>query len=263
VEVTFRGLDGLVVTAGTDLTERGAARIAVPPFVQMRSGQFSSGTVTVSIAGVASARSLAIEAPPGVDADPGDLTVDLLDFAIEKLFEAVDDAEDFEDETGTDQSELVDALFSQIDILIEMSDEIFFDGRLTIGTSTGPAVIAGSNLANLDRLLAAPFVAEAAAAGAALGAGRSTGSNPLLTRAGWADVLEQAQDWGVGGMQCSHRTSDRGRHPRRARARRRPARGPTRPRAARSRRRARGPQLERAPGARRAPPHGRARRRCR
>lgn len=202
VTVTFRGPDRYVLTVSTDLTENGAARIAVPPFIDTTSFRFTSGEVAVSIGGVDSEQSLVIEELPQVQAVPGDLTVALLDFGIDSLAGALDGLDALAAETGVDQSHLAAALENRIDVMADMADEIDNFGRLTLGTPSGPVVLRAENLVLLDRLVAASVVgAVTQAGGAATGAGAAAVCSTLLTREGWADCLEQTKRVGISGVQ--------------------------------------------------------------
>ncbi len=202
VTVTFRGPDQYVLTASTDLTENGAARIAVPPFIDTTSFRFTSGEVAVSIGGVDAEQSLVIGELPQVQAVPGELTVALLDFGIDSLAEALDNLDVLAAQTGVDQSQFAATLEDRIDVMADMADEIDNFGRLTLGTPSGSVVLRAENLALLDRLVAASVVgAVTQAGGAATGAGAAAVCSTLLTREGWADCLEQLKRVAIPGVQ--------------------------------------------------------------
>lgn len=199
VTVAFRGADRYAIAVATDLTEDGAARIAVPPYIDTETAQFTAGEVAVSIPGV-DPQPLLIRELPEVDAAPGELTVTLLDIAAENMFDALDGVEALVAETGVEQPQLVSALLDNIDVVETMADEIDFSGHLTLETPTGPAVLGPQHLALLDRLIAAPFLGGIAelGAGASLRSARGPG---LPTSDELATLVDRARRQAIAGVQ--------------------------------------------------------------
>jgi hypothetical protein len=205
VEVTFKGPGGYVVTAKTSLTKNGAAKIAVPPFINTDTFDFTSGDVTVSIAGVNAKQPLTInELPQVVDTVPGEITRLLINFSIENYQAAQQKIGSLSGQTGADVSALVSSINEQIAVLQAMGNELATQ-QLTLGVNTGSVVMDQDELRLLDRVLAAHLMGAAAEAETSQSALASTPARimaaPSITRQDFANILKTIKTQAIPGIQ--------------------------------------------------------------
>lgn len=198
VEVTFQGAGRYRLTVRTELTESGAARVAVPPFVDLATGRFSAGDVAVSIGGVEGAAPLFIAALPEVGGPPGAVTAALLGSTLDSISGALTGLAALRSETGLEEPRLALALIDQADLVGALADEIA-GGALTLGTPTGPVVMDGATLALLDRVLAAPYLGYARQHPTGADVGRAAGVVPTAEEL--AELIDRVKRQGISGMQ--------------------------------------------------------------
>ena len=204
-EVTFRGPGGFTVSTVTGLTENGALRVAVPPFLDTATAAYTSGDVTVSVAGVDATASLHIdELPIPADMDPGEVTRSVIAFSRENLSFAAQKIQAWADENGADAAALLGAIEDRVAALQAMEAELA-QGYLTARTDEGLVVLEGEDLETIDRLVAAHFMGIAAELGAGGAASRAvlprSARASILTRQGWADILRTVKAQAIPGMQ--------------------------------------------------------------
>lgn len=197
VDVTFQGAGRYRLSVRTELTEPGAARVAVPPFVDPATGRFSAGDVAVSIGGVDGTAPFFIAALPEVGGPPGAVTAALLGGTLDSVSGALTGLAAFRSETGIEGPRLALALVDQADLAGALADEIG-GGSLTLGTPTGPAVMDGATLALLDRVLAAPYLGYARQHPTGADVGRAAG---VSTPEELAELIDRVKRQGISGMQ--------------------------------------------------------------
>lgn len=184
VEVTFKGAGAYALTAQTALTQDGAATIPVPPYLDTETAAttavavFTTGTVEVSVAGIASHRPLRIQAVPALaPAVPGETLRTVVRLSVQSLTAAKADVAAAAADTGRDPQALTARLDAQIAALKGMDAELA-TGQLTLTTPAGPYVLRGQELALAESLVAAA-VRGVAGHLAVQGAARATAGAPF------------------------------------------------------------------------------------
>lgn len=163
VNVRFEGPDGFDVEVETILTDNGSAKVAVPPLIDMQTGEFLEGEVQVSLTGSSGgSAALTIQSLPRINSpSPGALlrevflmSLELADAAEAKaaaiaadLPGAVESPSDLE--FFTQQRAAVAAILEELDAT----------GQLTVEAGNGTIVtLTAQDLAMCDRLLAGYLV---------------------------------------------------------------------------------------------------------
>jgi hypothetical protein len=154
--VTFTVDNGYEIEFETEDTARGIVRFSVPFYLDMETGENTSGTVTVSVNGNSIEDGFTIFAIPELDIKPGEVYARIL----EKIIENYDEAENhlwniFNDE-GIDLMDAIDELFEKKSQYLLMINEIRNAGTLTLSVNDGedPVTLTAEDLTMLDQWLA-------------------------------------------------------------------------------------------------------------
>ena len=207
VEVTFSGPNGYEVSTMADLTTPGAVTLATPPFVDVATSNVIPGTVTVSVDGITSAlATFKILDLPGVDADPGAITREVLLFAMGNYDDVISKLEQQSADSGLDSENLLNSISAVQNSLGSMAEELAGQ-QLTLEVDDGFVAIDAEQLRLLDRLLAAHFTGaleEARKSGtsqASLPGAQSIrlAQSQFLTREGIGQMLRDIKAQGVPG----------------------------------------------------------------
>jgi hypothetical protein len=154
LDVTFDDGNGYRVTVNTTLTEDGAARVPVPPVVDLTTGDFVSSAMTVSIPSGARAALNVQPLPELTGWQPGEVVAMYLSHTIDNLTTALAGMDQFESIYGTDTAELKSQIQKQIDGLKARVDEIENDSRMTFySLYDGQIVFDEDDLARMDQYL--------------------------------------------------------------------------------------------------------------
>ncbi len=207
VTVTFSGPNAYVVSAMTDLTTAGQAKIPVPVMMDLATSEFTRGTVSVSIDGLAGQASLKIRDLPEVDAEPGEITREFLLFAMDNYASVTSKLTRLSDETGFGVADAVAAIDTQVASLQAMDAELA-SRQVALEIDGETVVMDAVQLRLLDRFVAATVlgVAEETEESLVVSSSgvlnkRQTRSSPL-TLQGLADRLKKIKSTGLAGAQA-------------------------------------------------------------
>lgn len=159
VQVRFAGSNGYVFTFDAQNTENGRVRVAAPPVVDVQSGQFAAGDVTVSVVGLEGEAGLSIEALPDTQgAAPGSVLRAVFAAALDDHTSLLGKIATVSEQTsgGADASGVESAANDMVQKLQSIINEYDATGSLTIQDADGttrPMTTAELELA--DRYLAA------------------------------------------------------------------------------------------------------------
>ncbi|MBN1827013.1 MAG: hypothetical protein JW958_12185 [Candidatus Eisenbacteria bacterium] len=158
VAVEFRGAGDYLIHVETSDTDKGSAKVVVPPFIDMATGLPSSGKVTVAIGDYETDDSLTILPLPTLDGvDGGEVLLELLHVAVAEYEDAEENLEDLYDEAGGAVNVDTSLAFigEQIAVLERMIEQIEEEGALDIELESGVTMLTADQLSIVDRLIAA------------------------------------------------------------------------------------------------------------
>jgi hypothetical protein len=154
LEVTFSDASGFKVVLETALTEPGKATIALPPLIDIDTGEIKSGNLTVSLANGKKAEVTIDELPALADIDDGYVVEAYLQQARDDLEANLAEIISLAMEYQYDTTELESQVQIQIDLISDELNELRTQGTLTVYShDSGKLVLSADELKKVDQLL--------------------------------------------------------------------------------------------------------------
>lgn len=151
----FRGSDGYLITAEITDTTNGSAKVAVPVFIDPRTGKFAEGDVSVVINGEQIEGKLTIREPEDPGIDGGLVFGYFLKKSVENYEKTVIRLQQLESDLGVDVSADVYNINQRITVLNTMINQIETTSTVQIDIGSGQSFLSEDDLKFLDRMLVA------------------------------------------------------------------------------------------------------------
>jgi hypothetical protein len=151
IDVTFINDSGFELVLPTMLVEDGSAKISVPPYIDLSTGNIGQGSIVVSIPGGKQVTLAAEALPELVDDAPGVLLKSFLETMVQNYVLFSGELGKFQVSYGYDTTSLQDAVDLQIDAINDTLNELASTGTLASEVDGEP--LQQGDLIRVDQLL--------------------------------------------------------------------------------------------------------------